>query len=153
MEQTATNIFINVLIAFLSSWITVQLSLRRFRTEKWWERKADTYTRLIEALHNSKALLETYLAEVEEYANVSKERKTELEKRAHAAYDEIIKIRDVGEFMLSRKALECLKRYKERNTDDPNNTWDEHLNQEFTATKECLEALIVIAKQDLKVTD
>ena len=43
-----------VVIAAISSWITVQLSLRRFRTERWWERKAEAYERIIGALHDSK---------------------------------------------------------------------------------------------------
>lgn len=153
MQEIATNILTAILIAFLSSWITVQLSLRRYRTEKWWEKKVEAYTRIVEALHNSKALIEAYLLAVEEGANVSPERKKELEKRAHASYDEIIKAKDVGEFLLSRKAIKCLCRYQERSTDDPNDMWYEHLENEFTATKECLDALIIAAKEDLKVTD
>ncbi len=34
-----TTIPVAILIAAVSSWITVQLSLKRFRDEKWWEKK------------------------------------------------------------------------------------------------------------------
>jgi len=152
MEQIATNILIAIVVAFLSSWITVQLSLSRFRTERWWEKKADTYTKIIEALHNSKALLEAELGSLEDGADMADDRHKELKKRAHVAYDEIIKARDVGEFLLSRKALNCLKQYKDDSMTDPNATWDEYLNQEFSATKKCIDALIIIAKEDLKIT-
>ena len=50
-----------IMIAAVSSWITVQLSLRRFRTEKWWERRVAAYERLIEVLHHSKAFFERHL--------------------------------------------------------------------------------------------
>ena len=50
-----------ILIAAVSSWITVQLALRRFRRERWWERKTDAYTKVIEALHNSKEFSDRHL--------------------------------------------------------------------------------------------
>jgi hypothetical protein len=46
MEQIALTIFTGILIAAATSWITVQLSLKRFREEKWWERKADAYSNI-----------------------------------------------------------------------------------------------------------
>jgi hypothetical protein len=50
-----------ILIAAVSAWITVQLSLRRFRTERWWERKVEAYERIIGALHDAKAFADTHL--------------------------------------------------------------------------------------------
>jgi hypothetical protein len=35
---------------FLGPWIAVQLSLRQFISQKWWERKAETYTEILEIL-------------------------------------------------------------------------------------------------------
>jgi hypothetical protein len=49
-----------IVIAAVNSWITVQLSLRRFRTERWWERKVEAYERIIAALHPTKAYADTY---------------------------------------------------------------------------------------------
>ena len=52
------EIFLKVLsgiaIAAVSSWITVQLSKHKFRSERWWEKKVEAYERVIEAFHNSK---------------------------------------------------------------------------------------------------
>ena len=52
------EIFLKVLsgiaIAAISSWITVQLSKHKFRSERWWEKKVGAYERVIEAFHNSK---------------------------------------------------------------------------------------------------
>lgn len=36
-------IFTGIIIAVVSSWITVQLSLKKFQKEKLWERKLEAY--------------------------------------------------------------------------------------------------------------
>ena len=43
-------IFISVLVAI----ITVKLSLKKFRSEKWWEKKVEVYSKIIDALHHLK---------------------------------------------------------------------------------------------------
>lgn len=177
MEKIAIGILTAIIISFLSSWITVQLSLRRFRSERWWEKRADAYSKIIEALHNSKAFLEEHLEweRVDAYPKIKKVkealhnskvfqhleveavdgnltvRKKELGLRAHAANDEITKAVNVGAFLLSEKALTCLKQYKEDTAMHPGITWDAYLEQNFSATKVCLEAIIKIAKKDLAV--
>ena len=55
MPVIVWQLLTGIIIAAVSAWVTVQLSLRKFRKEKWWERKADTYSNVIEALYNSKA--------------------------------------------------------------------------------------------------
>lgn len=42
-----------IAIAAGSSWITVQLSRHKFRSEKCWEKKVTAYERVIQAFHNS----------------------------------------------------------------------------------------------------
>lgn len=46
--QILKPVFIGILIAAASSWITVQLSMRRFRAEWLWKMKADAYSAIIE---------------------------------------------------------------------------------------------------------
>lgn len=151
MEKIAIGILTAITISFLSSWITVQLSLRRFRSERWWEKRVDAYSRIIEALHNSKAFLEEHLEAEALHGDLSADRKKELGLRAHAANDEIIKAVNVGAFLLSEKALASLKQYREDTSAYPDMTWDDYLEQNFPATKACLEAIIRIAKKDLAV--
>jgi len=50
VEILVNNILPGLIIAVATSWVTVRLSLRRFRTERWWERKADAYSDLLEKL-------------------------------------------------------------------------------------------------------
>jgi hypothetical protein len=39
-----------LLIAIVTSFLTVRLAVWRFHSEKWWEKKAEIYAKLLEAL-------------------------------------------------------------------------------------------------------
>lgn len=59
--ETVLAILAGIAVGGTTSVITVWLSLRRFRAEKWWELRARAYERVIEALHNAKVSTEEYL--------------------------------------------------------------------------------------------
>jgi hypothetical protein len=58
MAEFVSTLISNVFIALVSSLFAVYFSLRRFRSEKWWERRAETYERIIEALYHLRRLLD-----------------------------------------------------------------------------------------------
>lgn len=151
MNTAATNILVGIVIAGVSSWITVQLSLRRFRTEKWWERKVAAYERVIEALHYSKAFCDAHINAVEEGRDVAKDRDQSLRKHARDASQEIQKVIDVGGFLLSDEAHARLKQYvKQSKVASNSQSWYEYLEADLAATESCLTDLIRIAKKDLQ---
>ena len=39
-----------ILVAIITSVVTVRLSVRAFSSQRWWERKADAYSSIINAL-------------------------------------------------------------------------------------------------------
>ena len=42
-----SQITVGAIIAIVASYITVQLSLRPFYSEKWWEKKAEAYAAIL----------------------------------------------------------------------------------------------------------
>jgi len=149
--NAALTIFIGIVIAAASSWITVQLSLRRFRSERWWERKVLAYEKIIGALHDSKAFADNHLKA--EYSDrvVPEEKDKELRARSKAAYEEIAKAIDTGSFLLSDEALSRLKQYeKDAKKASDEQSWFEYLHADLVATSNCLKDFIQIAKRDLK---
>ena len=46
------NLVVGLVIAVVSARVTVHFALKRFYSEKWWERKAEAYSSIIEALHH-----------------------------------------------------------------------------------------------------
>jgi hypothetical protein len=151
MIEAALAIFTGIVIAAVSSWITVQLSLRKFRSERWWERRVEAYSKAIEALHNSKAFAHHHLEAEDKGRKLSEERKTELKHNAKAAHDEILKAISVGSFLLSEGALSRLEKYqREVEQASKQQTWYDYIDEVWYANDQCLKDFIEIARRDLK---
>jgi hypothetical protein len=152
MLEGLTTLVTGIVIAVVSAWITVQLSLRRYRTERWWERKVQAYERVIGALHDAKAFAEDHLNAEYRGRDLSKEEDEKLRARSKVAQEEIAKAIDMGAFLLSDEALERLKQYrKDENKTSEEQSWVEYLDADRGVTDNCLKDLIRIAKKDLQI--
>jgi hypothetical protein len=142
------------LIAILSAWVTVQLSLRKFRTEKWWERKADAYTNLIEALHHSLKFSDRHLEKEQQGETLDDDADRKLRREAMSADADIRRYIDVGQLHMSNATIQRLHTYMqdERKAGDTT-SWNEYLMNTYQVNQKCLADLIVLAKKDLRVSD
>lgn len=145
--------FSGIIIAFFSSWITVILSFNRFQKEKWWERKLEAYTKIIESLHNLKAYMDNekkYALGVEK-DSVSKEETERWISRYKTSEEEVLKFKDIGALIISEGAIALLNKYhndvmfalKEE-------SYYNYTNAVWFAADSCLKQLIQLAKEDLK---
>lgn len=149
--DTVATILAAVAISAVSSWITVQLSLRRFRAEKWWEMRVDAYRQLIEAFHDSKAFSATHLDADYEGLDVPEEADKELRARAKDAERDISRAADLAGFLLGDEVRARLQRFRrEEAKATETNNWQEYLRREWEATNSCLQDVIEIARRELK---
>lgn len=142
---------VGVGIAALSSFITVRLSLARFRTEKWWEKKVSAYEKIIEAFHGSKKFSSEHMDAEYKGKEVPQERDEELRAISKAAREEILKATDIGAFILSDNAFNILKEYeKESKKSSECATWFEYLDSDWAVVEKYMKKIITEAKRDLK---
>lgn len=140
-----------IAIAAASSWITVQLSRYKFRSERWWEKKVDAYERVIEAFHNSKKFDSEHMTAEERGREIDESRDAELRKLAKEARDQILKSSDIGSFVLSGQALKILARYEAESENAPRqDTWYEHLAAAWSLADRYMKEFIAEAHRDLK---
>jgi uncharacterized membrane protein YgaE (UPF0421/DUF939 family) len=149
--QPVITIFTGILIAVVSAWLTFYLSIKEFRKEWLWKRKADVYSAIIEALHNSKAFNVAHLNSMERGTRLSEQRDKELGLRAIQGHDAIKKSIDIGSFLLSNKALERLKKYlQEAEAISMEQDLYSYFDEDLAAIERCLKDIIPIAKEDLE---
>ncbi len=150
-----TNTFLaqviaGIIIAFAASLFTVWFALKRFRTERWWDRKADAYSSILEALHYAKqGTLECLDKRMDQLSN-------QLREKMKAAWNEIHKAINTGSFLLcrdARKALDALTEATNKTMTPTGNNFDFNaaLKVQLKAVNRCLEVLPLIAKKDLSV--
>lgn len=154
MLQAATMLLTGIAIAVLSALVTVRLSLRRFRSERYWDRRVQAYERLIAALHDCKALAEHHLETIYSRTELTKAEDEYLRNRFKATHNEIARAIDMGSFLVSDESLERLRRYhksKNEGTATPNGYED--LERDWEAVNCCLADLIRLARKDLQARD
>jgi hypothetical protein len=132
--------------------LTVRLALRRFHKEKWWEKKQEMYSSLLETLHH----LKNYAAEHYEGQmnpdHITDEKREELTKDWKQFSREFAKLLDLASFHLSSEAVAVLDQYVKKKAEarksDDIFDW---IDGDLAAVTECLEELKKAAKRDLKV--
>lgn len=88
--------------------VTIKLGLSRFRSERWWEKKAASYAAVIEGLHamydSSKAYAHSSLKGYE----LSDEFSAKLEEANLNGWAEIRKGASIGSFVMTKRAASIL---------------------------------------------
>lgn len=144
------NAFVGLVIAVVSARVTVHFALRRFHSEKWWERKADAYSSIIEALHHIRNYADHHMEFEMRGTEMPEDGKRELSKELRRALAELRKRADVGTFVISKEAVAALRTLGNEMDASMNTTsWLEHLDVQLAAVNKCLEAMRSIATKDL----
>lgn len=134
-------------------------ALRRFKSQKWWERRVDSYLRVLDALADASAYYDRELRAEARGNQVPDDQREDLVRRARKADQEIQKVIDVAELFISDEAHQRLIQYKndsaraDRPVDDDgvHIGWAGHLGARSNAIRACLADMVKIAKGDLEI--
>ena len=152
ITQTVLSILGGILISAITSIITVRLALKQFYSQKWWERKADAYSTIIEALYHVQNDLGSVFSDAIGEIQLSEERKKILAEDSKKGYAEIYKAEGIGAFVISKEAAQSLTQLRRRfNSEDPSMNWVERINNDFSAVEKCLKEIRYHAKRDLHI--
>lgn len=142
----------SLVVGVCTAIITVRLSLRKFHAERWWERKADAYSRIVEALHSVMDYWSARLREEQTGRQLDEEREKRLSEDYDRAAQELNKATRVGAYLISEDVADSLRRLQKRPRLDPSNcAWFEIYEEEYDAHDKALTELRKLAKKDLGV--
>lgn len=142
----------SLVVGICTAVISVRLALRRFYAERWWERKADAYSRIIEALYIALDYFDNMYDRELALRAISEERVAELQSHFEQAARELRKATRIGAYIISDDIAEALERLEKRQTPDlPEASWLEVVEAEYAAYKATLAEIKTLAKQDLRI--
>jgi hypothetical protein len=130
--------------------LTLWLGLGKFRSEKWWEKKASAYATAIEALHGMYDLSLARIESIEFSQEISDERLAKLQAANLSGLSEVRRGASIGAFVMSKRAAlilsEVLKEFDK--LDAPS-------SHEFHDTRagilsDAIHKMTAEAKRDLK---
>jgi hypothetical protein len=142
------------LIALLSSWLTVRLSISKFRSQHWWEKEVEAYGRVVDALHLVKRYADEILRSLLLKREIGEARVVQLTEDWRRARDDLARARDAGRLLMSSEAVRLLADYEEaidRLHDDESQFLQDLVEMESILTDTCLRKFIRQAKSDLKI--
>lgn len=140
--------------ALIVAYITVQLAIRRYKTEKLWERRLGIYSDLIEGLTEMQRLDEIWYYMAFEDGSRSEEYVTELHSRMKSARSRFDSAAALAQMLLSDEANAILKTFtKERESNSQDflsgnmRESDSHM-QDIENDQKTIAALIAVAKRE-----
>ena len=142
-----------LLIAVITSVLTVRLSLKRFHAERWWERKAEAYSRIVESLHHLMEYSSAMSEESTHSVEFTEERRKDLVDNYRSAHRDLRKATGIGAYIISDEVAAVLSRLEAR----PQLAWNDNppweiFDADLSAYKEALEQIRRLAKKDLRVS-
>jgi len=121
---------------------------RDHRQRKWWELRVSAYQNAIEALSDLVYYYDKHYKAVIEYRELSKEATEKLDTYWEQSFPRIRKFADSGAFLFSEEANAALR---ELMTDDDEQTYVDHLDNNLAKARKCLNRLVQCSKVDLQL--
>ena len=150
--NAARNLTPSLIVAVVTAIITVKLSIKRFRTERWWERKADVYSRIVESLYHVKVYCDVMISKSLETVHYSPDHLENLSNNYTTAYRDLQKASHIGAYIICDEAAKVLDELQKRQQPEWQTTppW-EFYEIEAKAFGCALDKIRKIAKKDLGV--
>ena len=143
-----------VLTAFTAvgaSFFTAWFALRRFYSEKWWEKKYEGYSSVLESLHYIVRHFDEEMTATAGGREIPDDRKQKLREKYRDADDELVKRMDIGQFVISDAAVAVLATFQnELGTAGNTTDWVDYLDGGGVASRKALKQMRDIAKRDLE---
>lgn len=121
---------------------------RDHRQRKWWELRVAAYQNAIEALSDLVYYYDKHFNAEIEYRELPQEFKEKLDTFWEQSFPKIRKYADSGAFLFSEEANAALR---ELMTNDDEQSYVEHLDNNLAKAHKCLNRLVECSKVDLKL--
>jgi ABC-type nitrate/sulfonate/bicarbonate transport system substrate-binding protein len=152
LTTVLSSLLPSLIVGICTAIFSVRLALRRFHAERWWERKAEAYSQIVEALYHAMEYCAAHSDEDTTGQQISEEREKELSEGYVRAYRELRKATSVGAYIISDEVAEVLAKLEKRPRLDPKDcAWFEIYDADYQAYKTTLAEVRALAKKDLRI--
>ena len=142
----------SLIVSILTAYVTVRLSMRQFYSQRWWEKKAEAYSQIIEHL----SYLLFYFGEWYSEGINEKQLKEDDKQKLWIAYgkakESITKAAATGAYIVSGDTATTLaKLLRDLERTDPKGDWIGDIDRCYGAVKMSLDEIKEHANSDLQL--
>lgn len=137
-------------VSILTAYITVKLSMKQFYSQKWWEKKAEAYSYIIENLSYLQYFFGEQLNVEFNMRHLSDEDNKKLSEEYKQAKEYITKAAAIGAYIVSDKTAVALSEllHAIKKSDDEVD-FVSYLDRNYGLVRECITKIKEYAKADL----
>ena len=140
-----------LIIAGATSFLTVRLSIKKFHSVKWWEKKVLAYSRIVESLSDMKYCIGEWIDVNVCIKKLDGEESKRLSKEYRQARKSIIKAASAGTYIVSDETANALEKLvRELDEEDQKSLLGE-LGNHYHAVGECITKIAGYVQNDLKL--
>jgi len=157
MNELVKGILIGLIPALVVSVttaiITVRLSLKQFHSQRWWEKRAEAYSKIMEQLSYLVYYHQEWIDEDLGLSKMSGDKKQELWERYSKIKEELTRVAAMGSYIVSENtsaAVEDLLKEFSRTDSEPD--FGNMLGNRYTSVQKCIGIVRDDAKNSLGVT-
>ena len=133
-----------------AAYATMHLSLRRFYLERWWQRRFDAYSAILEALHDQHRYLDILRGEIfdgDRYLDGYRQNALTLSTDAGRLLRRYV---DLGPLALSPEAVAALRAFL--NTSDPDADIDDLVIADLVKAEQAIRQISMLSMIDLRLS-
>jgi hypothetical protein len=143
--------------AAIAAILTVRKSLKKFYSQKWWEKKAELYSCISEDLSNLFFCIKELCSESEGEKNLDSHRRDTLGNEYRRCLDSLKKTSAGGSYIISKEVseeLEILINKLENNYHNPQKeSIADYYGRDYKAIETCNKNFNKFARKDLNIQD
>jgi uncharacterized membrane protein YkgB len=137
-------------VSILTAYITVKLSMKQFYSQKWWEKKAEAYSHIIENLSYFQYFFDERLDAEFNMKHLSDEEEKKLSEKYKQTKEYIAKAAAIGAYIVSDKTAIALKELlHEFDKSYSEVDFISYLDRNNGLVRECIAKIKEYAKADL----
>jgi hypothetical protein len=137
-------------VSIITAYIAVRLSLKQFYSQRWWDKKAEAYSLILEHLSYLKYYYGEWIDELQLDITMSEDHQKRLNDGYQQSKESIIKAAAIGEFIISETAGQAVAKLLSELT---NLHFEADLNtiveRSYAAAGECIKTVKEEAKEAL----
>ncbi len=140
-----------LIVSIITAYITVKLSIKQFYSQRWWEKKAEAYSRIIEHLSYLQYYFGEWLNEIFGTKEMGEKDNERLSEGYRQAKESITKASAIGAYIVSDDTAVALEKLlRELDKENPSGNWMDDIERCYDSAKECIANIRENAKVDLQ---
>jgi len=142
-----------LIVSVITAYLTVRLSMRQFYSQRWWEKKAEAYSNIVEHLSYLQICIQKWLDHWTNVKELREKDKKELIDKYNRARESVQKAAVIGAYIVSADTAAAISRFLvDLEFVGPTSDPVEKIENSLSLTRECIAKIKEHAKADLRIS-